>query len=208
MNDDPPHQDWLDESNLDIDEAIGLPDPDPAFRKRLLARTSARIRPRRRIRQFARAAALLLAFTGGLATTHIIGSEPSGQSRTRLVADQPVGRAGLSSASSSTAMATEPVGPDIEPVSTTIRINGLLDSEALSLRISRATEAERIELLRETGDYFLERGEIPTAMNCYRQLLELQPAELFNTGTQESNWLLASMVSTRIKEKNHALSNG
>lgn len=160
MNEDPPHQDWLDESDLDIDGAVGLPDPDLAFRKRLLERTTARIRHRRHTRLLAQAAALLIAFAAGAATTMIFDRTPRTESPVHFAAKS-------DPTTDSPALFT--ALPDEALVGT---VELFMDPEAFTLRVAEAGHEERLRLLREGGDFYLIRqGDVRVATVCYERYL-------------------------------------
>jgi len=194
MNNDPPHQDWLDESNLDIDEAVGLPDPDPAFRARLLERTTARIRRRRHTRLLAQAAALLVAFTGGMVTTLFFDRAPAQQSPTQLVTEnepdtEPPG-----------SLPTAPEQAIVTAAAPEFSAQLLADPEALTFRYNEATPEERLRLLRAAGDhYFYMEHDLNLAADFYRRYIEGLGENADFLFIDTTNWLFAS-ISTALQE--------
>ena len=68
------------------------------------------------------------------------------------------------------------------------------DPRALLGKVSSAAPEERLRLLRRAGDACLARlGDLEGALHCYRQLLELQPADARAGPEPEDSWLLAAL---------------
>ena len=195
MNDDPPHQDWLDENDLDIDKAIGLPNPDPAFRARLLERTTARIRHRRPARLLAQSAALLIAFSGGAAATLIFGPAPAQQSPTQFAAE---------AKSDTEPVESLPTAPEEAIVTTAapeFSEQLLADPEALTFRYNDATAEERLRLLKAAGDhYFYIERDLNLAADFYRRYIERLGSDAEYLFIDTTNWLFAS-ISTALQEE-------
>lgn len=194
MNDDPPHQDWLDESNLDIDEAIGLPDPDPAFRARLLDRTTARIRHRRHARLLAQAAALLIAFSGGAAATLIFDRTPTQHSPTPLAANN------KPNPEQPAPFSDVPEEAIIAAATPEFSARLLADPEALTFRYNESTPEERLRLLKAAGDhYFYIERDLNLAADFYRRCIEGLGEDAEYLFIDTTNWLFAS-ITTALQE--------
>jgi len=164
-------------------EAFGISAPSPAFREQVWLRTAARIRRRTLRRRWAIGGGLLAAYAAG-AITIVLGwrSEP-------VVSRPEVQRTAQT--------AVVPVSLPAGAVTTAM----LQDSEALTLALAKASSEERLSLLREAGDRYLEEyGDLRRATQCYRRLLDLMPFEELKIVEHQDTWLLASLKLARHKE--------
>ncbi len=168
-------------------EAFSLPDAPDALRSVLLAQTSRKIR-RRRWRGRATGMGLVAAaYAMGVATMAWL-ADPDLE-RTM----PPVDRVHVAE--------TESV--PIEPQYSWEEAPAALfsDAEAFTLRVAQAGPEERMRLLKEGGDFYLEvRGDVKTAMNFYVRLLDLAPGPREASRGQRTTWLLATLIASRLEE--------
>jgi len=163
-------------------EAFRVPLPPEALRARLLARTSARVRARPRWRRLILGGALLCAYAGGAGSMALLmsGEAVRGEDVVTVV---------------ERLSAESPEGPRLPEAL-------LFDSEALARRVAAAPQEERLALLREAGDRYLnEWGDTVRAVGCYRRLLDSLEADAKPETGVPDTWLLASLKASRQKER-------
>ena len=173
--------------------AFGAMDASPALREAVWQGTVRRLRWRRRTRRAAIACAFVLVYAAGFGTTQFLPEEPSDV--VRVATHEP-------------APPTEEAPPVVEapaPAAEPITAKLLLDPEALARRLYAAGPEERRQLLKQAGDcYLADRGDIKEAVQCYRRLLDLAPADEPMTVEKDDNWLLVSLKEARQKERGDA----
>ena len=168
-------------------EALSLPEAPDALRRRLLAQTSRMIRRRRWRGRVAAVGLAAAAYAMGVATMAWV-SNPT-QSPATAVLDR-IEVAEIESV---------PVEAEYSWEETPAAL--FLDAEAFTLRVAQAGQEERSRLLKEGGDYYLEvQGDVQSAMNCYRRLLDLAPEPREASRGQRTTWLLATLIASRLKE--------
>jgi len=164
-------EEWRDAIGA-LGPAGGGSEPDPAFRARLLDRTRARVRARRRMASLVRAAAAALLFAAGW-TLGARGSAP-------VPSSPPV--VGAPGAPESPLPAVRPARAfDLERV------------------LASAEPAERRAALRSAGDAYLggERVDPSTALLCYQELLADRPGEVSLEIESGDSWLLKALKVAR-----------
>ncbi len=67
------------------------------------------------------------------------------------------------------------------------------DPRSILAKVSGAPLPDRPRLLKEAGDRYLTLGNLEKALDCYRQVFELSPAEAKAGFSAEDTWLLASL---------------
>ena len=169
-----------DELNLErmLGSELHVPEPAPGFRESLLLRTSRLVETRARRRRWARrgiagvAAALL--FGAGFASARLLdeGSPPLGP---------PIA-----------AVPREPVTP-VEPAMP-------VEPDEIRRRVPLAPSAERGDLLRRAGDAYLARGDLDGALECYRQVMEIEGRTPRAAAGREDAWLLVALRRSRETE--------
>ncbi len=152
-----------------------------ALRQSVYIQTQRVLRRRRRLRQCAYAASLLLSFAIGAGTMRFTSSQPT-----------PIGDLPGPSASR-----VEPQLPDKPPDST--------DDSALAREwLAFDSDDHRGELYRQAGDrYIKDENDLQSALRCYRNALD-NGTEQDLSISLDDNWLLMAIKDARQKEKNHA----
>jgi hypothetical protein len=161
-----------------------LPDNE-ALRQAVYARTRRLLHRRRRLRQFAYAAALLLSFAAGLLAMRLATPQPP------PLADAP----------ERLASKDEPQLPNNPPPSS--------DESALAREwIAFDSEDDRGERFRQAGDrYMTEENDPQSALRCYGNALDHASEQDLAISTND-NWLLMAIKDARQKEKDHAKQGG
>jgi hypothetical protein len=155
-----------------------------ALRQSAFVRTTAMLRHRRRLRQFAYAAALAASFAAGL---FVMRALP----RPSLVPDtQPLH-----------ANKEESHPPVVEPMPR--------DESALVQEwIAFDSTDRRGELYRQAGDrYVTEENDLQSALRCYSNSLDNGTEKDLTVSTND-NWLLMAIKNARQKEQSHAKNGG
>ena len=184
--------------------AWDLPGGDGAFKQRLLSETTAVVRSRGRRRRARRYAGLALAYAAGIVTAAVVW--PRGESPRRADA---VVESAVAGEAESRRRETTPTGADrrLEPPAVNDRGQEIVaassvaktataaaDPVALRRQVAAAPPAEQIALLRRAGDLYLGRyGDLESALDCYRQVLELTPASERGQFDAGDSWLLAEL---------------
>jgi cytochrome c-type biogenesis protein CcmH/NrfG len=157
-------------------EVFGVPQATHEFRTGLLRQTRAAVRARPRRRRLLVAGAVCLAYVAGIATVTLLGLIP----------------------------VAPPNGVVTEIAQTRAAPSSPDEPEILLARVPDAERAEQIRLLTKAGDLYLDvRGDVEGALYCYRQVLELAPANQALAVEQNDSWLLASLKQARIQETTH-----
>ncbi len=184
-------------------EAFGVPAPNPAFRDSLLAKTTGRVRRAPLRRRAMLVGAVAAAYALGLATTWL-ALLPQ---KTRKDTPPTMAQAQTSDAT------VEPV-IDVLLVSPQLGKAQAPDWEMLARRLAAADKHERVGVLRNAGDQYLDAGDPERATQCYGRLLDLLAKEDGLRMAHEDNWLLASLKLARQgtpnpnpEESNHVPSN-
>ena len=171
-------------------EAFSLPDAPDELRHVILEQTSRIIR-RRRWRGRAMAAGLAAAaYALGLSTMALVSGPDPPPANTLVVQDTTV----------KTKIA--PIQPAYPWGETPAAL--FLDAEAFTLRVAEADPEERLQLLKEGGNFYLEvQGDIRVATVCYEQLLD-GLSESNGIGLRPSDtWLLRGLKSGRMEERSY-----
>lgn len=149
------------------------PAATPGFHDALFARTAGVLRSRARRRRLAGLGAVILAYVAGAATVHLLSN--------RI-------RAG---------------GPAPRPASPLEIVRAADDTPDDLVREALATPGTaRAALFERAGDRFLaERGDIESALACYRRSLDAQPSDGGIAVDPGDNWLLIALKQARRQEK-------
>ena len=170
-------------------EAFSLPDAPDELRQTLLAQTSRMVRRRRWRGRIMAVGVTAAAYAMGLATM-AWGPNPDQSPATALVDRVHVAE-------------TESISVEPEYSWEETPATLFSDPEAFTLRVAGAGREERLRLLREGGDYYLEvQGDVRVATICYERLLDgLQ--EGGGIGLRPSDtWLLRGLKTGRMEEWN------
>lgn len=169
--------------------AWDLPRGDGALRHRLLVETTAIVRTRGRRRRVRRYTGFALAYAAGIATAALLFEGPAREVVQRTAAnmvEQPADDAIEPDRPAETA----PEPPS--PLAST-------DPVALRRQVAAAPHADQIELLRRAGDLYLARyGDLESALDCYRQVLELTPPAERGQFDADDSWLLAELKHAQV----------
>jgi hypothetical protein len=161
------------------------PVDNETLRQAVYAQTQRVLHRRRRIRQFAYAASLLLSFAVGAGVMRMSSPGPT------PLTDTP-------SPSASMAEAQSPASP------TQLADDSALEREWLAFD----SENHRSELYRRAGDrYIKDENDLQSALRCYSNALD-SGTEQDLAISPDDNWLLMAIKDARQKEKNHAKQGG
>jgi hypothetical protein len=153
------------------------------LRQSIYARTRRMLHRRRRVRQFAYAAALLVSFAAGAVAMRMTIS----------------GERGRVSAPSAAPRETQALGALTRPRSP-LPDDTPLEREWLAFD----STAHRGELYRQAGDrYLTDENDLQSALRCYGNALD-NGTEQDLTISADDNWLLMAIKDARQKEKKHA----
>jgi hypothetical protein len=169
-----------------------LPTDNETLRQAVYTRTQRVLHRRRRLRQWAYAASLLMSFVAGASAMHIV-----------LLGEWsvlPGERDRVSAPRDALEALTQPRSPDSEALTQPRSPDSALEAEWVAFD---STE-RRSELYRQAGDrYMKEEKDLESALRCYRNAL--------NNGTEQDlaispddNWLLMAIKNARQKEKKYA----
>ena len=169
---------------------VGWPDAAPpadGLRAALLEQTCGIVRRRARRRRLRLAASWALAYAAGLLTAWLAWPRdwavPSRHERA-------------------------PARPAVEQVAVALPTTAQAEDKAATLpeelppeelrrRVLDAPRAEQIRLLRLAGDsYLYGRADVVSALDCYRQVLELTPHDELAHRQDDDSWLLAELKSS------------
>jgi hypothetical protein len=175
------------------------PADNEALRQAVYTRTRLLLHRRRRLRQLAYAAALLLSFGIGAGTMRITNpgerghvSAPSTQEPSAQAPRDPASRE-LESSPPALGTLTQPRSPD-----------SALKEEWHAFD----SEDQRGELYRQAGDrYMTEQNDPQSALRCYANALDNATEQDLAISTND-NWLLMVIKDARQKENNHAKQGG
>lgn len=168
-------------------EAFSLPDAPDALRRMLLKRTSRMIRRRRWRGRVAAAGLAAAAYAMGMATMAWV-SNPTQTPATALLDRVEVAE---------TQSVLVEAGYSWEETPAAL----FSDAEAFTLRVAEAGQEERLRLLKEGGDYYLEvQGDVRVATICYERLLD-RLVEGGGIGLRLGDtWLLRGLKTGRMEE--------
>ncbi len=140
-----------------------VPTPPEGLREAVLKRTLGVVVARRRRRRFGMVLGLVLVYSAGILTTRLFPAKVM-----ELPGARPVAR--------ETSVAS------ITPAEPADLLRSVID----------APPEERPRLLREAGDLYLSaRGDVESALHCYRQVLELSKPSERRRPEAGDTWLLA-----------------
>lgn len=168
-------------------EAFSLPDAPDALRQTILAQTSRMIRRRRWRGRVMAVGVAAAAYAMGMATMawiSIIDRTPATALVDRIEVAETV---------------SLPVEPEYSWEETQAAL--FSDPEAFTLRVAEAGQEERLWLLKEGGDYYLEvQGDVRVATICYERLLD-GLGEAGGIGLRSGDtWLLRGLKTGRMEE--------
>ncbi len=167
-------------------EAFELPESSNAFRERVLARTTAQVRKRAKRSLGMR---MFLSYGAGVATVLLFVAPAWWTPKHTGMQEQPV-------------VTKAPADPPSAPKAGAILPRELLhDSEALAFHIAAASKADRLRILKQAGDGYLnEWGDPQRATQCYGRLLDLTGKNDGYSVETTDSWLLATLKRARQKE--------
>jgi hypothetical protein len=169
-------------------EAMLRPPPPPdneALRQTVYTHTQRVLYRRRRLRQFAYAASLLLSFTVGAGTMQLM-------TRPALTDSGERGASPPCSSESAQQGADAPRSPTSE--------DSALDAEWVAFD----STDHRSELYRQAGDrYIKDESDLQSALRCYSNALD-NGSEQDLAISPDDNWLLMAIKDARQKEKQYA----
>ncbi|HVA49957.1 MAG TPA: hypothetical protein VNH11_26560 [Pirellulales bacterium] len=166
---------------LDAVDWSSWPKPPDALRARLLAETTKLVRRRARRRRLPLAAGWGLAYAAGIGTAWL------GWPREKppVAPNEPP------------AAATTQVAVSEAPRESTTEDLSMLSPEELRGRVAGAPRREQIRLLRLAGDrYLFGAADVESALDCYRQVIELTPQGDLAKRESDDSWLLAELKSS------------
>lgn len=156
------------------------PTPSEDLRAELLATTTRLVRRRARRRRWAVVAGWGLAYAAGMATVWF----------GRPVESRP-------EASTLPAASTTQVAANVAAGETQVDNLAAISPEELRRRVAGAPRPEQIRLLRLAGDrYLFAAADVESALDCYRQVIELTPPSDLATRESDDSWLLAELKSS------------
>ncbi len=181
----------------DVDELLR---PRPAagndpLRQVLLARTTAALRRRRRLRRLGLAAALAACYLAGMLTVRL-GMSPASTDRPAAAvakADRPAKKE----------------APPVRPAPRQREAPAEAAPSALALEWQALdSDDRRFELYRRAGDRYLEESnDVESALRCYRGAYAAA-SEKERAVSVHDNWLLMAVKQERLKEKRDAQNGG
>jgi hypothetical protein len=161
------------------------PPDNETLRQAVYTQTERVLRHRRRLRQFAYAASLLLSFAVGAGTMRMISPQPA------LVADLP-----------------RPSASKAEPQLTENPPSPSDDSALASEWFAFDSTDRRSELYRQAGDrYIKDESDLQSALRCYSNALD-NGTEQDLAISSDDNWLLMAIKGARQKEIRNAKQGG
>ncbi|HEV3342568.1 MAG TPA: hypothetical protein VG125_19505 [Pirellulales bacterium] len=168
------------ESLLEGIDWSSRPTPTEGLRGELLAKTTRLVRGRARRRRWGVAAGWGLAYAAGLATAWFARPRDNGP---------PVNRTQASAATQ--------IAANVAPGETPVEDLGAVPPEELRRRVADAPRPEQIRLLRLAGDrYLYGAADVESALDCYRQVIELTPRGDLAKHESGDSWLLAELKSS------------
>ena len=75
-----------------------------------------------------------------------------------------------------------------------------IEPDEIRRRVPLAPSGERGSLLRRAGDAYLARGDMDGALECYRQVMEIEGAAPGAAAGGQDAWLLAALRRSRDAE--------
>jgi hypothetical protein len=177
----------LEGQDAPLGDAWQLPASAAALKPLLLARTAAVVRGRRRRRMVIRSLAACALYSAGIATAWALLPRGNAEQDHRPVEMAQTG-----------AKPADRTGAVQDESQTTLAVEELNDPWQLRQQVAKASPTERIRLLRRAGDlYLLNSGDVESALNCYRQMLELTPRPIQASVDPNDTWLLAELKLAR-----------
>lgn len=171
------------------------PPRDDLLRQSLLETTSQFVRGRRYRRRLRLVGSWIAAYAAGLATALLVwrGDRPVA----RQVAERAAPQAAVERvAADQVAVARPAAGASDSRLAVEAPLEGL-SPEELRSRVLGAPRPEQIRLLRLAGDrYLYGRADVASALDCYRQVIELTPPAKLAERRQDDSWLLAELKSS------------
>jgi hypothetical protein len=164
---------------LEVIDWSSWPTPPDELRGELLVKTAAVVRRRVWRRRWRLATGWGLAYAAGLVTAWLAWRQephapvqPRERNIRQIAANEVAGNA---------------AADDLEALS----------PEELRRRVASAPRPEQIRLLRMAGDRYLFGGaDVESALNCYRQVIELTPRSELSGRDSGDSWLLAELKSS------------
>ena len=161
------------------------------FRTALLAQTTSLVRRRARWRRVRRMATICLAYSAGLLTMFAIARLPSATREKPLAMRPGSGESRLSPSakprSSDHAAREQPRPKPADELAS-------LSPAELRRLVPRAPREKQVRLLALAGDrYLFNQADVESALDCYRQVIELTPAGERAPPRPEDIWLLAEL---------------
>jgi hypothetical protein len=169
-----------------------VPENDP-LRQALLARTTQRVRRRRRVKRVALIGAMAACYLAGVMTMRLW--MPAAGADEGKKAEKP------SSVEKRKAVVPAPEKRPQPPAPAVV--------SAFELEWQAVDNSERrAELYRRAGDRYLEEdNDVESALRCYRGYLAVAPARDWIISTKD-NWVLLVAKQERLKEKENAENGG
>jgi hypothetical protein len=156
------------------------PVPPESLRAELLTKTTRLVRRRARRRRWKVLAGWGLAYAAGAATAWF------GLPRDDRPAASEPRRAGPTQVAANTAPGEAPA-----------ENLAVLSPDELRRRVAGAPRSEQIRLLRLAGDrYLFGTADVESALDCYRQVIELTPRGDLAKRESDDSWLLAELKSS------------
>ena len=165
------------------------------LREQLLKRTTGLLRRRRWLRRLAVVAALAACYAAGILTMQMLAPPSQAVEQPQIVkhVPEPVDEPRLKSEPPAVAV-REPADD--------------ADASALTLEWKALDSPERRpDLFRKAGDRYVEESDIPSALRCYRNALDLGTEKDWKI-TADDNWLFMALKEAKLKEKRNATDNG
>ena len=171
--------------DLPLESADWPRDASPAdgLRAAIWEQTSGIVRRRTGRRRLRLAASWGLAYAAGIATAWLAWPRERA-----LVAPTPPRTTVSGNAVEQVAAAPQP---------TTSEDESTLSPEELRSRVADAPRPEQIRLLRLAGDrYLFGQADVGSALDCYRQVIELTPRAELAKREDDDSWLLVELKSS------------
>jgi hypothetical protein len=155
------------------------PEAPEGLRADLLAKTTRLVRRRARRRRLGVIAGWGLAYAAGMATAWLVLPRDNGPPESRPQT------------------ATTQVAANVAAGESRAENLALLSPDELRRRVAGATRGEQIRLLRLAGDrYLFGTADVESALDCYRQVIELTPRGDLAKRESDDSWLLAELKSS------------
>jgi hypothetical protein len=170
-----------------------LPADNELLRQAVYTQTRRVLHRRRRLRQFAYAASLLLSFVAGAGAMRMTARIDSGEQGG--IEDRRAGGVSL---------LIPPSHQGADAPRSRTSDDSALDAEWVAFD----SEDHRSELYRQAGDrYIKDENDLQSALRCYGNALD-DGSEQDLTISSDDNWLLMAIKDARQREKNYAKQGG